>query len=220
MQPVDVRDTAGGMAGAGLQGQEAEGGRGRKEGAARRRRRRRLERERRAAGATTATIGEMRAVYEHAGNAVVRLMGKTGRKWAKVRRLRMRQRRLMLKMIQHPDATKAMKRLLQVVDVRSATLREFEKGAETSSVYVQAHPTVKHAYCGKHKGVADSRKEQHDRFIYAAQCMRVGDAPRTGALPWHAYAGRHGGVGQWIDLPVVTFDADVHPDEVDRCERK
>ena len=165
-------------------------------------------------------MGELRVVYAHASDAVVRLMNTKGRKWGKIRRLRMKQRRLMLRMMQMPDATRAMKRVLKVVDLRVDALREFERGMETTSVYVQMHPTVAHAYCGKHKGVADSRKEQHDRSIYAAQCKKASDAPREGALPWHAYAGRHGGVGAWIDLPVAVLGPDVRTEEVNRCEKQ
>ena len=166
-----------------------------------------------------ATTSELRAVYARDSDAVVKLLGKTGHKWKRIRVLRMRQRRTMLQMMQRGDATRAMRRHLAVVDVRKRALRDFEANAETSAIYVQVHPRVRHAYVGQHGGVAHTRKEQHDRSIWKAQRRGPGDADDKSALPWHAFAARHGGVGSWIDLPVQLFDVDVRKEEVNRCER-
>ena len=128
----------------------------------------------------------------------------------------MRQRRLMISMMVRPNATAAMKRALRVVDLRTSSMHEFER---CDKIDLQVHPEVKHAYCGQHAGQSHTRKEQHDRFILAAQRAVPGSEPKRGALPWHGYAGRHGGVGLWIDLPVVAFQEEATKDEINRCER-
>ena len=132
--------------------------------------------------------------------------------------LRMRQRRVMLRMMQRPDATRAMRRCSAVIDVRKCALRDFERNEETAAVYVQCHPTVRHAYVGQHMGTADTRKQQHDRQIWRAQHRKVGDEDQKGALPWHAFAARNGGVASWIDLPVQVFAVGTPRAEVTRIE--
>ena len=164
-------------------------------------------------------MGELRGQYARDGDAVVKLLKRSGRKWKRIRVLRMRQRRTMLRMMQKPCATRAMCRTLRVVDVRRRSLLAYEQNAETAAIYVQCHPTVRHAYVGQHAGVAHTRKEQHDRYIWKAQRRQVGEEDQKGAQPWHAYAARNGGVAGWIDLPVRVFDVDTPQHEVNRCER-
>jgi hypothetical protein len=72
-------------------------------------------------------------------------------------------------------------------------------------------------------GVAQTRKDQHDRIVWAE-----GERVRTGAWPGkpatnlqhvHGFEARHGGAGAWIDVPVTVLPTYAPKPELNRAER-
>lgn len=71
--------------------------------------------------------------------------------------------------------------------------------------------------------MASSRKDQHDRLVWAEQ-----ERVRTGAWPGkpvrnlqlvHGFEARHGGAGAWIDVPVQVLPDYAPKAELNRAER-
>ena len=67
------------------------------------------------------------------------------------------------------------------------------------------------------------RKDQHDRITWAVSYrLREGDwpgKPVSGVLHNNEFQARHGGAGEWIDLPVQLFPEYAGKGEVNRGER-
>ena len=92
-------------------------------------------------------MSELRARFFRDADQVERLMRKRGRKWARINKVRSRQRRCYAAMLQKPtnEQTRAMQRLKPYVRTTEDELREFEKG-EGHHIYVQAHVKLRQAY--------------------------------------------------------------------------
>ena len=171
---------------------------------------------------------ELEARYVRYAVQIDGLVRKTGRKWKRLHAVRARQRRVLYKMLQFPAwcMSKALRRVKPYIADKDL-LREYEQGVDSAQVYVHVNPEVRSSYVGQHKGVASTRKEQHDRSVLRVQLQLEGAHVKGGTSSWqreqvqrvHKFEARNGGVGMWCDMPVQLFAPGYQKLELLRGER-